>query len=171
MTHAFWQRLYGVQVSFLFVPDWLGAKGRSRDFEYEVLDKLLQKFYAEVRDKKGATYMKATYISMRYGISRNIRGPPFYRKSDITKDRDYMKSNKAFNGMLRQIKLNVKDVITHKSAVSDEDWQNLSWRWCTYHLNAPRRRSLLISRFWQKWREGVSDLRKDSITCLFNYLK
>ena len=37
-----------------------------------------------------------------------------------------MKSNQVFSGMLRQIKLNDKDVTKHKLAVNYEDWQKLS---------------------------------------------
>ena len=157
----------------LFVPDWLRAKGRNPNFEHETneaLEELLQKFYAEVRDKKGSTYMKSSYISIRYGINRYLRAPPFYIKCDITKDRDYMKSNQVFNGMLRKIKLNGKDITTHKAAISDEDWQKLSE---SDVLTTSTPQGLqkkvfmdIMLHFGRRGREGLCELRKDSFVII-----
>ena len=66
------------------------------------LDKVLQSFFAEVRDRNGNIYMKSTIIGLRYAINRHLQEAPWNMAIDLAKGKDFLVSNQVFTGMLKK---------------------------------------------------------------------
>ena len=161
-------------IKFFFL-DWLQSRGETRSFEEKSamdLDKMLQTFYGEVRDKKGNMYQKNTYVGIRYAINRQLKESPWNRAIDLKKDKDFLVSNKVFNGMLRKLKMEGLDKTVHKAAIEEEDWKKLI---NSSILNVEEADGLqkkvfldIMLHFGRRGREGLCDLKKDSFTIVEN---
>ena len=151
------------------VSEWLATKGLDTGFEalsnYE-LDKVLQCFFAEVRDRNGKIYMKSSMIGIRYAINRHLQEAPWNKALDLSKGKDFLVSNQVFTGMLKKLKQEGHDTTTHKEAISKEDWEKI-WSSGVLDDNNPtglQRRVFMeiMIHFGRRGREGLCQLKKSS---------
>ena len=64
---------------------------------FQSLNKLLEVFYWEVKSMDGSTLSKSTFVSLRSGISKHLRNPPFKRNVCPSRNvRIQVKNNSLF---------------------------------------------------------------------------
>ena len=76
--------------------DWLKENDINDSFEFlsvSQLDKLLARFYVELRKIDGQYYSKTVYISIRAALQRHLQIPPFNVTFCINKDSAFLHSN------------------------------------------------------------------------------
>ena len=86
------------------------------------LDKLLQKFYAGVRQKNGSLYCKKSMLSIRFGLQRHFLNA---KNVDIVKHEDFANSSRVFKCFSATLKRKGKGVVKHKSAIPQEDMEKI----------------------------------------------
>ena len=94
------------------------AKEKNLDFwlyDEPTLDKILGKFWFEVRQKKGDFYSINSLRSLRHGINRSLkrRGHEF----DITKSPSFVSSQGMFEDACQHLKINGKGFVKHYKAI------------------------------------------------------
>ena len=86
------------------------------------LDKILQKFYAGVRQKNGSLYCKKSMLSIRFGLQRHFLNT---KNVDIVKHEDFANSSRVFKCFSATFKRKGKGVVKHKSAIPQEDMEKI----------------------------------------------
>ena len=86
------------------------------------LDKLLGRFYAEVRKQNGDYYAKKSLQSVRYGLQKHFEG---VRNVDIVKDKEFKHSNLIYKSMLVKLKKMGKARVQHKPVIHAEDLKTM----------------------------------------------
>lgn len=87
----------------------------------------LRHFYACVRKQPepgsmaGEDYSRSGYRNIRAGLQRHLVSPPHNRQINIMSDIDFQKANQVFNGKIKGLKKEGKDVTKHKPAIAEED--------------------------------------------------
>ncbi|XP_034315807.2 uncharacterized protein KIAA1958-like isoform X2 [Magallana gigas] len=102
--------------------EYLLSKQISAEFEglsCEELDRLLGRFYVELRNNKGEMYKKTTLLSYRQGIQRFLQS--IRPDVDIIKGPLFRESNKFFKGMTMELKRQGQANIDHHPPISDAD--------------------------------------------------
>ena len=92
--------------TFFYSTDWLLANGLYDNFEMlsdADLNLLLGKFYPEVRSREGKQLSKSSFHSIRAGINRHLKNPPYNRKIDIANWTVYTSSNQIFLSVLKRL--------------------------------------------------------------------
>ena len=150
--------------------DYLREAGEDVAFETVPIDDLakhLRQFYAALQRQDGRQYSKSSYINIRAAINRHLQSPPHSRQINIAHDRPFMSANHVFVGLLKDLKARGLDQTTHKTAISSEDMRKL---YASGVLSEDNPRSLqckvfveLMLHFGRRGREGLRDMRKDSI--------
>lgn len=74
-----------------------------------LLDDMVSNFYASLQTQRGKDYSRSALTGLRAGKNRYLTSPPFQKQMNLMKDRDFMKSNQVFTGLIRQMKRNGKD--------------------------------------------------------------
>ena len=103
-------------------------KGQDENFEnldYVSLDEVLGHFYLDLRKSDGTYYKANSLESIRHGINRHLKSPPFNRKCDIIKDSSFTDSNTSFKAAMAELKRLGKGDVTHFPIISDSDLQKL----------------------------------------------
>ena len=67
----------------------------------------------------GELYAKRSMITLRYGLQKHFSR---VKKIDIVKDTQFKEANEMFHSMLVKIKEAGKGSVTHKDAISMEDF-------------------------------------------------
>lgn len=130
------------------------------------LGKMLEKFYAEVRQEGGKKYGTHSMISLRSCLNRHLTHPPYNIKIDLTKDEEFLHANHVFDGYLKDNKSSGNDTTKHKSAITDGDWHKLQ----NSTFLSPDAPSTLqnkvlidiITHFGRRGREGLRDMKKST---------
>lgn len=127
---------------------------------------VLQRFYAEVRNKGGGLYCKSSMVNLRAGINRFLTSPPHCKQWDIMHDREFQDANQTFAGMLKKLRAEGKDTTAHKEAITQQDYQKLYSSGVFSTLNPTGLRNKVFFEICyhdcRRGREGLRDLRKDS---------
>ncbi|KAK3086405.1 hypothetical protein FSP39_017969 [Pinctada imbricata] len=108
--------------------EYLSEKGSDPDFENfaeSVIDQKLSQFYMDLRKTDGEKYKVNSMESIRHGINRYLRSPPFNKTFDIIKDGSFGESNQNFKAVLAELKRVGKGSVTHHAAISEADLQKL----------------------------------------------
>ena len=88
---------------------------------FDELNKLLSKFYVEVRQEKGEQYSKSGLRGLRYGIERYLKEHvPSFKNVIISRHPSFVESNKVLNVVLKTLKRNSKSVV-HRPIISKAD--------------------------------------------------
>ena len=91
----------------------------------EELDRNLRQFYAEVRNKEGENYSRATLLSLRNGIERYLNTPPHSLGIRFTHDPRFVLSNQMLDAKIKQLKQEGMQNTKHKPAIEKEDLAKL----------------------------------------------
>jgi hypothetical protein len=81
---------------YLYVLAWLQKRELTLEWaeiSAEELNKILRKYYAEVRNKNGALPKPQTLRSLRAAIHRHLTQPPFNRSMKISDDKEFQSAN------------------------------------------------------------------------------
>lgn len=108
--------------------EYLKVKGENenfQDFDNVKLDEMLGHFYMDLRREDGSHYKVNSLETIRHGINRYLKSPPFNRKVDIVKDSSFTDSNTCFKAVLAEAKRIGKGDVVHHSIISDTDLKSL----------------------------------------------
>ena len=88
------------------------------------LNKILRKFYAEVKTEKGQALTPRTLTGIRAAIHRHLTSAPLSRNVNILQDSDFMSANKMFEAKAKLFtkEQNVKP--KHSRLLSTGIWRN-----------------------------------------------
>ena len=106
--------------------EWLTSTGELSDFELlpeETINKYLERFYTEVRSAKGEFLSQATFISIRGGLNRYLKNPPYKRNLNIATSERFESSNKVLKSVLARYREEGLDQVKHYPLISDDDLQ------------------------------------------------
>ena len=83
-----------------------GGEGRFdfEQFDIEMLDQALEGFWLGARDLKGNKYRASTLDNIRHSLNRYLKAPPFSKRFDIIKDKEFRNSQDAFRAATRELK-------------------------------------------------------------------
>lgn len=135
------------------------------------LAKDLREFYCCVRKKKNKEgkceqYGRSAFRNMRSGLQRHLVSPPHNRMIDIRTDKEFQMANQVFEGQLKAMKREGRDVTRHKEAISKEDMRKMYSSGALgidNPTNLQYKVFLEISlHFGRRGREGWRDLKKTS---------
>ena len=108
--------------------DYLLERGQQADFEkFDVLklDEWLGQFYMDLRRSDGTFYKVNSLESIRHGINRYLKNPPFNSKMDIIKDAAFNDSNTNFKAVLAELKRSGKGDVEHYPIITETDLKKL----------------------------------------------
>lgn len=119
----------GKYISTLFFPAWYVGKVTTEGYaniawetvSKEDLDKLLSKFYVEVRRQDGKPYSKGAYISIRGGLQRHLASEPWVLNHMLGSDPAFRESNSTMTGMFKLLSREGLDVTQHHAALEPQD--------------------------------------------------
>lgn len=106
--------------------EYLGSKGMPQDFENlppSDIDRLLGRFYVELRNSKGESYKKTTMMSYRHGIQRHLQATR--PELDIIHGSDFKDSCKIFKGVVMELKRQGLGSVDHHPPINDADLSKL----------------------------------------------
>ena len=92
----------------------------------ERLNKILRKFYAEVKTEKGQALTPSALTGIRAAIHRHLTSAPLSRNVNILQDNDFMSANKMFKAKAKLFtkEQNVKP--KHKPSIEYGDMEKLN---------------------------------------------
>ncbi|KAK7475336.1 hypothetical protein BaRGS_00033412, partial [Batillaria attramentaria] len=108
--------------------DFLQFKGLPTDFEnFSVpqLDKMLCRFFAEVRTHKGTFYKTNSLRSIRCGLSRYLRSLHGSDDRDILHGHEFAVSRSVFKSVLKENRKIGMDEVVHHGEISQADLKKL----------------------------------------------
>lgn len=82
---------------------------------------MLRRFFAEVRQKDGKKYSRASLLSLRAAIQRHLVSPPFNRQLNLLTDGDFKGLNSLLSGIIKRQKKMGQDVTKNHPPISDSD--------------------------------------------------
>ncbi|XP_065598882.1 activating transcription factor 7-interacting protein 1 isoform X1 [Cyrtonyx montezumae] len=106
------------------LKQWLAKNGKDPSFELvpvSELNDILREFYCKIRNHDGNTYSVASYKSMRAGLNRHLRMPPYNRQICLMKDKEFASANMVFVSMLRMLRIQGKDETHHHPPIAADD--------------------------------------------------
>ncbi|XP_076143598.1 uncharacterized protein LOC143125754 [Alosa pseudoharengus] len=86
----------------------------------EQLNLILRQFYASVLNLNGESYSISSYLGLRSGLYRYLNDPPLNRSWNMT-DHEFRSSNNVFIGLIKTMKREAKDKISHPTSISPSD--------------------------------------------------
>ena len=89
----------------------------------EELNKIMEKFYVEVRKQDGELYSKSTLLSIRFGIQRKIN--EMRKDVNIIESVEFKTSNEIFRAQCVYLKKEELAKVNHKKPISVEDMKKL----------------------------------------------
>ncbi|KAM6303514.1 activating transcription factor 7-interacting protein 1 isoform 1-T6 [Podargus strigoides] len=106
------------------LKQWLAKNGKDPSFELvpvSELNDILREFYYTIRNHDGNTYSVASYKSMRAGLNRHLKMPPFNRQICLMKDKEFASANMVFMSVLKMLRMQGKDETHHYPPIAAED--------------------------------------------------
>ncbi|KAF2980250.1 hypothetical protein EK904_008185, partial [Melospiza melodia maxima] len=85
------------------------------------LNDILREFYYTIRNHDGNTYSVASYKSMRAGLNRHLKMPPYNRQICLMKDKEFASANMVFVSVLKMLRMQGKDETHHHPPIAAED--------------------------------------------------
>ena len=140
-------------------------------YETEDLADSLRKFYCAIRKqpKKDGTlqeYGKSSYLNIRACLQRHLSSPPYNRKIDIKKDKEFQGSNQVLEGKLKIMKREGRDRTEHKKPITEEDLRKM-YSSGTLGISNPESLQFKVFfeialHFGRRGRENWRNMKKDS---------
>lgn len=135
------------------------------------LNKILRKFYAEVKTEKGQALTPSALTGIRAAIHRHLTSAPLSRNVNILQDSDFMSANKMFEAKAKLFtkEQNVKP--KHKPSIEYGDMEKLNKYFMEGQNNGIwRNPEKLVEFVWfslcyhfaRRGREGWRELNKQS---------
>ena len=75
----------------------------------------------DLRREDGSHYKVNSLESIRHGLNRYLKSPPFNRKIDIVRDLSLTDCNTCFKAVLAEAKMMGKCDVLHQTIISDAD--------------------------------------------------
>lgn len=127
----------------------------------------LEAFYPEVRSEKGNELALQTLSSIRAGIARHIKNPPWERQVNILADTEFTSSNRMFLSVIKRLKRNGHDHAKHHDAIQKNDLERLRKENAFDWQNNPVQLQEKVFfdtqlHLGRRGRENLADLKKDS---------
>ena len=109
---------------YYYLTDWCDSVGENPDFEdlpVHDLASLLRRFYGGAKKQDGTSYSLQSLRGLRAAIHWHITSPPYSRKINILRDREFMSANNVFQAVMKRLKRDGNDKSCHKSAIRAAD--------------------------------------------------
>ena len=124
------------------------------------LNKILRKFYAEVKTEKEQALTPSALTGIRAAVHRHLTSAPLSRNVNILQDRDFMSANKMLEGKAKLFtkEQNVKP--KHKTSIEYGDMEKLN----KYFMEGQNNGIWfsLCYHFTRRGRKGWRELNKQS---------
>nr|XP_021150729.1 activating transcription factor 7-interacting protein 1 isoform X2 [Columba livia] len=151
------------------LKQWLTKNGKDPSFELvpvSELNDILREFYYTIRNHDGNTYSVASYKSMRAGLNRHLKMPPYNRQICLMKDKEFASANTVFVSMLKMLRMQGKDETHHRPPIAAEDLRKIKQSG-VLGLHSPL---ALVNKVWfdlqlhfaKRGREILRDLAPDA---------
>ncbi|KAM6292076.1 activating transcription factor 7-interacting protein 1 isoform 1-T1 [Porphyrio hochstetteri] len=151
------------------LKQWLAKNGKDPSFELVPVNELndtLREFYYTVRNHDGNTYSVASYKSIRAGLNRHLRMPPYNRQICLMKDKEFASANVVFVSVLKMLRMQGKDETRHHPPIAAEDLRKIKQSG-VLGLHSPL---ALVNKVWfdlqlhfaKRGREILRDLAPDA---------
>ncbi|RLW00109.1 hypothetical protein DV515_00009007, partial [Chloebia gouldiae] len=151
------------------LKQWLAKNGKDPSFELvpvSELNDILREFYYTIRNHDGNTYSVASYKSMRAGLNRHLKMPPYNRQICLMKDKEFASANMVFVSMLKMLRMQGKDETHHHPPIAAEDLRKIKQSG-VLGLHSPL---ALVNKVWfdlqlhfaKRGREILRDLAPDA---------
>eukprot|EP00076_Gallus_gallus_P038673 XP_025004211.1 activating transcription factor 7-interacting protein 1 isoform X3 [Gallus gallus] len=151
------------------LKQWLAKNGKDPSFELvpvSELNDILREFYCKIRNHDGNTYSVASYKSMRAGLNRHLKMPPYNRQICLMKDKEFASANMVFVSMLRMLRIQGKDETHHHPPIAADDLRKIKLSG-VLGLHSP---VALVNKVWfdlqlhftKRGREILRDLAPDA---------
>ncbi|XP_014819069.1 PREDICTED: activating transcription factor 7-interacting protein 1 isoform X1 [Calidris pugnax] len=151
------------------LKQWLAKNGKDPSFELvpvSELNDILREFYYTVRNHDGNTYSVASYKSMRAGLNRHLKMPPYNRQICLMKDKEFASANMVFVSVLKMLRMQGKDETHHHPPIAAEDLRKIKQSG-VLGLHSPL---ALVNKVWfdlqlhfaKRGREILRDLAPDA---------
>ncbi|KAM6417645.1 activating transcription factor 7-interacting protein 1 isoform 4-T4 [Pluvialis apricaria] len=151
------------------LKQWLAKNGKDPSFELvpvSELNEILREFYYTVRNHDGNTYSVASYKSMRAGLNRHLKMPPYNRQICLMKDKEFASANMVFVSVLKMLRMQGKDETHHHPPIAAEDLRKIKQSG-VLGLHSPL---ALVNKVWfdlqlhfaKRGREILRDLAPDA---------
>lgn len=151
------------------LKQWLAKNGKDPSFELvpvTELNDILREFYYTIRNHDGNTYSVASYKSMRAGLNRHLKTPPYNRQICLMKDKEFASANMVFVSVLKMLRVQGKDETHHHPPIAAEDLRKIKQSG-VLGLHSPL---ALVNKVWfdlqlhfaKRGREILRDLAPDA---------
>ncbi|XP_071408035.1 activating transcription factor 7-interacting protein 1 isoform X7 [Pithys albifrons albifrons] len=151
------------------LKQWLAKNGKDPSFELVPVSELndtLKEFYYTIRNHDGNTYSVASYKSMRAGLNRHLKMPPYNRQICLMKDKEFASANMVFESVLKMLRMQGKDETHHHPPIAAEDLRKIKQSG-VLGLHSPL---ALVNKVWfdlqlhfaKRGREILRDLAPDA---------
>ncbi|XP_041337667.1 activating transcription factor 7-interacting protein 1 isoform X3 [Pyrgilauda ruficollis] len=151
------------------LKQWLAKNGKDPSFELvpvSELNDILREFYYTIRNHDGNTYSVASYKSMRAGLNRHLKMPPYNRQICLMKDKEFSSANMVFVSVLKMLRMQGKDETHHHPPIAAEDLRRIKQSG-VLGLHSPL---ALVNKVWfdlqlhfaKRGREILRDLAPDA---------
>ncbi|KAM9293030.1 activating transcription factor 7-interacting protein 1 isoform 1-T4 [Morus bassanus] len=151
------------------LKQWLAKNGKDPSFELvpvSELNDILREFYYTIRNHDGNTYSVASYKSMRAGLNRHLKMPPYNRQICLMKDKEFAGANMVFVSVLKMLRMQGKDETHHHPPIAVEDLRKIKQSG-VLGLHSPL---ALVNKVWfdlqlhfaKRGREILRDLAPDA---------
>ncbi|XP_061869774.1 activating transcription factor 7-interacting protein 1 isoform X3 [Colius striatus] len=110
------------------LKQWLAKNGKDPSFELvpvSELNDILKEFYCTIRNHDGNTYSVASYKSIRAGLNRHLKMPPYNRQISLMKDKEFASANMVFLSMMKMLHMQGKDETHHHPPIAAEDLRKI----------------------------------------------
>jgi len=143
---------------------YLSAKGENEQFETfnsDTLNKLLTKFYAEVRQESGEKYKKSSLIAIRHGINRYLQVNT--SGIDIVNGHEFKESKRIIDAVCKDLKQEGKGGNEHYPPVEAADLQKMMLYFDVNDSTKLLEKVFvdLMVYFGRRGRENMRDLKVD----------
>ena len=155
---------------FFIFSEWCAERIVSpalEEMSVQQLDQNLTKFYAEARCQDGQSYSKSASILFRYSIEWHLNTHP-NKKGISIKGEAFKQSTKMLVSVLRKLRREGQDNVTHKEMITEGDMKLLKTSG-VFSKNNPLGLLLVVwfyvmTHWYGRGGEGLRDLRPDSFT-------
>ena len=104
-----------------------GGEGRFdfEQFDIKMLDQALEGFWFGARDLKGNKYRASTLDNIRHSLNRYLKAPPFGKRFEIIKDKEFRNFQDAFRAATRELNEEGLGDVSHYPEIKSHDLQTL----------------------------------------------
>ena len=104
----------------------MGLPTEFQAFDAAALDQALAKFYVSARTRKGEFYKGKSLQTIRYSINRYLQAPPHSSTFDILDGPQFVKSKRAYETAMKEIRKEGKGEVDNTPVIEDEDLDKLT---------------------------------------------